>query len=40
VAITPSCGLAGASPGWVHAAYRLSRQAARMVTEAPEGMGV
>jgi Cobalamin-independent synthase, Catalytic domain len=40
VAITPSCGLAGASPGWVHSAYRLARQAARMVSEAPEGMGV
>jgi hypothetical protein len=37
VAITPACGLAGASPGWAHSAYRLARQAARALTEAPEG---
>jgi methionine synthase II (cobalamin-independent) len=37
VAITPTCGLAGASPGWAHSAYRLARQAARALVEAPEG---
>jgi len=37
VAITPTCGLAGASPGWAHSAYRVARQAARALAEAPEG---
>jgi methionine synthase II (cobalamin-independent) len=37
VAVTPVCGLAGASPGWAHSAYRLARQAARALAEAPEG---
>jgi methionine synthase II (cobalamin-independent) len=39
VALTPACGLAGASPGWVHSAYRLVRQAAHALSEAPEGIG-
>ncbi len=39
VAVTPTCGLAGASPGWAHSAYRLARQAARALAEAPEGTG-
>ncbi|HWA67619.1 MAG TPA: methionine synthase [Mycobacteriales bacterium] len=38
VALTPACGLAGASPGWAYSAYRLIRQAARALTEAPEGV--
>jgi methionine synthase II (cobalamin-independent) len=37
VAITPACGLAGASPGWVRSAYRVLRQAALALVEAPEG---
>jgi hypothetical protein len=37
VAVTPACGLAGASEGWAHTAYRLLRQAARALAEAPEG---
>jgi methionine synthase II (cobalamin-independent) len=40
VSITPTCGLAGASQGWVHSAYRLLRQAARVLAEAPEGTSV
>jgi Cobalamin-independent synthase, Catalytic domain len=40
VAITPTCGLAGASPGWAHSAYRVLRQAARALAEAPEGTSV
>jgi hypothetical protein len=40
VAITPTCGLAGASPGWAHSAYRVLRQAARVLAEAPEGTSV
>jgi methionine synthase II (cobalamin-independent) len=40
VTITPTCGLAGASPGWVHSAYRVLRQAARVLSEAPEGTSV
>ncbi len=39
VAVTPTCGLAGASPGWVNTAYRLLRQVARALSEAPEGVG-
>jgi methionine synthase II (cobalamin-independent) len=40
VSLTPACGLAGASPGWAHSAYRLLRQAARVLAEAPEGTSV
>ncbi|HTW19448.1 MAG TPA: methionine synthase [Mycobacteriales bacterium] len=40
VTVTPSCGLARASTGWVHSAYRLVRQAARTLAEAPEGTSV
>lgn len=39
VAVTPTCGLAGASLGWASSAYRLLRQVARALTEAPEGVG-
>lgn len=39
VTLTPACGLAGASPGWAHSAYRLVRQAALALAEAPEGVG-
>jgi hypothetical protein len=38
LALTPACGLAGASPGWVRSAYRLIRQAANALAEAPEGL--
>lgn len=40
VTITPTCGLAGASLGWAHSAYRVLRQAARTLAEAPEGTSV
>lgn len=40
VTITPTCGLAGASPGWAYSAYRVLRQAARTLAEAPEGTSV
>jgi methionine synthase II (cobalamin-independent) len=40
VTITPTCGLAGASEGWAHSAYRVLRQAARTLAEAPEGTSV
>jgi hypothetical protein len=40
VAITAACGLAGASPGWARTAYRVLRQAARALAEAPEGTSV
>jgi methionine synthase II (cobalamin-independent) len=40
VTVTPTCGLAGASPGWVHSAYRVLRQASRVLAEAPEGTAV
>jgi methionine synthase II (cobalamin-independent) len=36
VVVTPACGLAGASVGWAHTAYRLCRQVARALVEAPE----
>ncbi len=36
VVVTPACGLAGASPGWVATAHRLCRQAARTLVDAPE----
>ena len=38
--ITPTCGLAGASLGWAYSAYRVLRQAARTLAEAPEGTSV
>jgi hypothetical protein len=38
ISLTPACGLAGASPGWAHSAYRLIRQAMRALNEAPEGV--
>ncbi|HVT65254.1 MAG TPA: methionine synthase [Mycobacteriales bacterium] len=38
IAVTPSCGLAGASPGWATTAYRLLGQVARALSEAPEGV--
>jgi methionine synthase II (cobalamin-independent) len=40
VTVTPTCGLAAASPGWVYSAYRVLRQAARALSEAPEGTSV
>jgi methionine synthase II (cobalamin-independent) len=40
VTVTPTCGLAGASPGWAVSAYRVLRQAARVIAEAPEGTSV
>jgi Cobalamin-independent synthase, Catalytic domain len=40
VTVTPSCGLAGASLGWAQAAYRVLRQGARVLAEAPEGTSV
>jgi methionine synthase II (cobalamin-independent) len=40
VSISPTCGLAGASPGWAHSSYRVLRQAARVLAEAPEGTSV
>jgi methionine synthase II (cobalamin-independent) len=36
VVVTPSCGLAHASDGWVRTALRLARQAGRVLVEAPE----
>jgi Cobalamin-independent synthase, Catalytic domain len=39
VAVTPACGLAGASPGWVKTAYRVLRQVSQALVEAPEGVG-
>jgi methionine synthase II (cobalamin-independent) len=38
VVVTPTCGLAGASMGWAHSAYRLLRQVAQALSEAPEGI--
>ncbi|HWC34379.1 MAG TPA: methionine synthase [Mycobacteriales bacterium] len=38
VAVTPACGLAGASPGWATTAYRVLGQVARALSEAPEGV--
>lgn len=37
VAVTPACGLAGASPAWAAAAYRLASEVAQALSEAPEG---
>jgi methionine synthase II (cobalamin-independent) len=36
VVVTPTCGLAGASLGWVRTAMQLCRQAAHVLVEAPE----
>jgi len=36
VTLTPACGLAGASAGWVRTALRLLAQAATALSEAPE----
>jgi hypothetical protein len=36
VVVTPSCGLAGASDGWVRTALRLARQAGQVLLESPE----
>jgi methionine synthase II (cobalamin-independent) len=36
VVLTPSCGLAGASPAYVRAALKRVREAATMLSEAPE----
>jgi hypothetical protein len=38
VAVTPTCGLAGASPGWARTALTLATRAARALAEAPEGI--
>jgi len=37
VVLTPSCGLAGASPAYVHAALARCREAGRVLLEDPEG---
>ena len=34
--VTPTCGLAGASPDWARRAMTLAREAGRALTEAPE----
>lgn len=39
VVLTPSCGLAGASPGYVRAVAAHLREAARILTQDPEGAG-
>jgi hypothetical protein len=36
VVVTPTCGLAGSSPGWPRTAYRICREAATVLLEAPE----
>ena len=36
VVVTPACGLAGASFGWVRTALQLARQAGRVLVDAPE----
>lgn len=36
VAVTPACGLAGASTGWVNTALRLCRQVGRALAESPD----
>ena len=38
IAVTPACGLAGASEGWARTALALAVRAARALVEAPEGM--
>ena len=37
VVVTPTCGLAGTSPGYARAAYRRVREAGRALAEDPEG---
>lgn len=37
VVVTPACGLAGASPGYVRAALRACREAGHVLRDAPEG---
>jgi hypothetical protein len=37
VLVTPTCGLAGASPGYARAALRRCREAGRVLREDPEG---
>jgi Cobalamin-independent synthase, Catalytic domain len=39
VVVTPTCGLAGASPSWPATAYGSCREAARVLLEAPEENG-
>lgn len=34
--VTPTCGLAGATPGWARTALRLAREGARQLAEDPE----
>jgi Cobalamin-independent synthase, Catalytic domain len=36
VVVTPTCGLAGSSPSWPRTAYRICREAAIVLLEAPE----
>lgn len=36
--VTPTCGLAGASPAWVRTALRLAREGARQLADDPEDM--
>jgi hypothetical protein len=36
VVVTPTCGLAGSSPSWPRSAYRLCREAARVLYEQPQ----
>jgi hypothetical protein len=36
IVLTPACGQAGASPGWVRESLRVLRQAAAAVSEAPD----
>lgn len=35
--VTPTCGLAGASPGWARRAYRLCVEVGQLLAEDPEG---
>lgn len=39
VTLTPACGLAGASQGWAREVFRVLRQAASALSEAPEKIG-
>lgn len=36
VVVTPACGLAGASSGWMHTSHRLIRAVAKALADAPE----
>ncbi len=38
VVVTPTCGLAGATPAYARAALRRCREAGRLLVEAPEGV--